>query len=209
MVRVDIGEICIKQKVKGLFSEKLKTFKLVPSFENISKIGDGDEVIKVYSTLIDDSHAQVWRSFRRSMNKQVIKRIKSTVKAQREAAMRVISCCSDDDISSLKLPIDTLINIAAVLLKYGVSGHAKVRVSQRNASKQYKSSFDINQYITNARIHLALSLAEAKKLTMTEYINMMAMKYPDNDGFTAEEYDEVMDAYEKRRKARLEKDKRK
>lgn len=203
MIRVDIGEILIKQKVKGFLSDKNITFKLIPSFENISKIGDSEQIIDIYSTLVNNRHMQLLQSFNKSMSKLITKEIKNHINQQEKLASLVIDCCCDEDTSKLALDSDSKINLAISLLKYGVSGHANIRVSQRNEVKQYQPKFDVNQYISNARVHLGLSLNDAMKLTMTEYIILMANKYPDNEGFTAKEYENVIDAYEKRRAERL------
>ncbi|WP_392559789.1 DUF6246 family protein [Orbus mooreae] len=203
MIRVDIGEILIIQKTKGFIGEKAKAFKLTPSFENIAKIGDSEQIINIYSTLINNKHIQLLKSFNKNMNKVIVHEIKACIKKQVECANLVISCCSNEDISKLKITHDTRINIATSLMRYGVSGRANVRVSQRNESKNYQSKFDIDQYINNARVHLGLPLDEAKKLTMTEYILLMANKFPDNESMTSKDYDEVMDEYKKHKAERL------
>ena len=84
-----------------------------------------------------------------------------------------------------------------------MAGKAKIRISQRNENKTYSSEFKITDYINNARIHLGLSLDDAKKLTMTEYIMLMANKYPDNEGLTSQEYDAVVTSYKLRRAEQL------
>lgn len=122
-----------------------------------------------------------------------------------------MTCCCSADVTQLLgsknkkglIPIHDILLIARSLLEYGVAGRAKVRISQRNENKSYSSEFKITDYINNARVHLGLSLDDAKKLTMTEYIMLMANKYPDKDGFTREEYDKILENYEKKWQARL------
>lgn len=205
MIRVEIGEVLIKYKNKGFFGNKYKTIKLIPSFENIAKIGDSEHIIDAYSTLLNERHIQLVELFHRNLTDRIISDIKAHINKQYEIAKLVIACCANDDTRNLKLGIDNAILIAIALLRYGVSGNAKVRVSQRNESKQYQSEFDINQYINSARIHLGLSFDEAKKLTMTEYILLMSKKFPDNDSLTSKEYDEVMAEYKKNKAERLRK----
>lgn len=133
---------------------------------------------------------------------------------QLQTAKEVLKYCCNDDITDLiggqkkkkgLIPEQTIYLLAKSLLDYGIAGRAKVRISQRNEAKSYTSEFEITDYINNARIYLGLSLDEAKKLTMTEYIYLMAKKFPDNDGMTRDEYDQTMALYEKRRKQRLAK----
>lgn len=47
-----------------------------------------------------------------------------------------------------------------------------------------------------------MNRAEASQLTMTEFQMLLAAKYPDQKGFTREEYDAVADAYLARRAKR-------
>lgn len=46
----------------------------------------------------------------------------------------------------------------------------------------------------------SISREEAENLTMTEFQLMLIAKYPDQKGYTVEEYDDAADAYFARRK---------
>jgi len=52
-----------------------------------------------------------------------------------------------------------------------------------------------------------MSREEAEKLTMTEFTQLLAAKYPDQKGFTKEEYEAVTDDYLARKARRLAKEK--
>jgi hypothetical protein len=55
-----------------------------------------------------------------------------------------------------------------------------------------------------ARNHFGISREEAENLTMTEFAMMLNAKYPNQKGFTREEYDTVMDEDDRRWQAMME-----
>ncbi|MGM7948250.1 DUF6246 family protein, partial [Yersinia enterocolitica] len=61
-------------------------------------------------------------------------------------------------------------------------------------NNDYSNEFNAMDYINSARIHFNMSRAEAEQLTMTEFQLLLKAKYPEDKGFTREEYDEIMDA---------------
>lgn len=212
MIRTEIGEIVISIKKKGALKNKNIDYVFIPSFENLSKLGDPAEIINAYSVLVNTDALEL-ASYINSHGQYILNLIKERLKEQLVIAKQILTYCCTDDISALigdkkkkgRLTDQSILMIARGLMEYGITGKAKVRVSQRNENKGYTSEFRFNDYINNARIHLGLSFDEAKKLTMTEYIMLIANKYPDNDGFTREEYDKVLADYEKRRQERLAK----
>lgn len=212
MIRTDIGEIVISIKKNGSLSTKKIDYVFTPSFENLSKLGEPHEIVNAYAVLLSNDAYNAITSFKEP-NQYVINYINEKITLQLEVARKVLTCCCSNDVTQLigsktkkgLIKIQNIIMIARSLLDYGVVGKVKVRVSQRNENKSYSSEFKITDYINNARIHLGLSLDEAKSLTMTEYIMLMANKYPDKEGFTREEYDKVLANYEKKRQERLAK----
>lgn len=48
-----------------------------------------------------------------------------------------------------------------------------------------------------------MSRDEAEKLTMSEFLMMIKAKYPEEKGFTKEEYDTAVDDYFERKKRRI------
>lgn len=215
MIRTDIGEMVISIKKNGALSTKKIDYVFTPSFENLSKLGEPSEIINTYAVLLSNQAYEAITRFKEP-TEYLLKYVGEKLLAQLEASKQVLICCCPDDITVLigdrkkkgLLQQQKILMLARNLLDYGVAGRAKVRISQRNENKSYSSEFKITDYINNARVHLGLSLDEAKKLTMTEYIMLMANKYPDKDGFTREEYDQVLADYDKRRKERLAKAKK-
>lgn len=217
MIRTDIGEIVVSVKKNGALRCKINNYVFIPSFENLSKLGEPAEIINAYTVLLSNSEYEAMTRFREPYS-YLIKYINEKRRLKLQTAKRVLRCCCDVDITDLiggtnkkrgLMPEQNIFLLAKTLLDYGVAGRAKVRISQRNENTSYSSEFKITDYINNARVHLGLSLDEAKKLTMTEYILLMANKFPDNDGMTRDEYDKVVSDYQELRKKRLAKTKAK
>ena len=211
MIRTDIGEIVVSVKKRGALSGKKNDYLFIPSFENLSKLGEPAEIINAYTVLLSNSEYEAMNRFSGPYS-YLIKYINEKQLLKLQTAKQVLRCCCNDDITDLiggkkkkkgLMPEQNIFLLAKTLLDYGVTGRAKVRISQRNESKSYTSEFKVNDYINNAIVHLGLSLDEAKKLTMTEYILLMSKKYPDNDGLTSQEYDDAVAQYKQQRAERL------
>ena len=97
-----------------------------------------------------------------------------------------------------------LLLIAQSLITHGIIGKAKIRQLQRHESGKATTEFNAFDYVSAARNHFSMTRSEAEQLTMTEFQHMLAAKYPDQKGFTREEYDQVADDYLIRKKKRLE-----
>jgi hypothetical protein len=70
----------------------------------------------------------------------------------------------------------------------------------RNRRNTEFKAFD---YISAARTHFGMIREEASQLTMTEFQMLLAAKYPDQKGFTREEYDAIADDYMAKKAKRL------
>ena len=98
-----------------------------------------------------------------------------------------------------------MIIFAQSLMIHGIIGKAKVRRLQRHEDGQTTSEFNAFEYISAARNHFGMSRDEAEQLTMTEFTMLLAAKYPDQKGFTREEYEQVADDYFERKARKLAK----
>lgn len=129
----------------------------------------------------------------------------------------MITACCDDDVSKLTgwmeksktgdygmvwrrglLSPEQMLIAAQWLIVHGVIGKTKVRKLQREEGKGTTSEFRAAEYIMAARNHFGISREEAENLTMTEFAMMINAKYPEQKGFTREEYDAVMDDDDRR-----------
>lgn len=104
------------------------------------------------------------------------------------------------------MPAQDMIIIAQNLMSHGVVGMAKVRKLQRYESNDATTEFHATEYIIAARNHFGMSREEAENLTMTEFAMLINARYPDQKGFTREEFDAVMDEDERRWQAMMMKE---
>lgn len=200
-----------------------------PSFMNMSRIGEPKEIVQTFYHLHNDeftalmsraldAYGQVphWlMSYvaRPQFSKQIV-----------YSAMSVLSACCDDDVTPLTgelkpgksgkwafvwrrgaMPVGDMILIAQSLIQHGIIGKAKVRQLQRHETGKATTEFNAFEYINAARNHFSVSRAEAEQLSMTEFQMLLAAKYPDQKGFTREEYNQVADDYLARKAKRLTK----
>lgn len=140
------------------------------------------------------------------------------------AAMGVLAACCERDLSRLigeiipgksgkwtfvyrkgLMPAVEMVLIAQSLITHGIIGKAKVRQLQRHESNQATSEFNAFEYISAARNHFGISRDEAEQLSMTEFQMLLAAKYPDQKGFTRDEYESVADDYLAKKARRLAK----
>jgi len=166
---------------------------LRPSFANMMRIGDPQEIVQVFYDIHNDEQSSL---IRRSVaafggiptwlasylscpqsSKQVV-----------YAAMNVLAACCDEDISTLigelksgksgkwlfvyrkgLMPVSDMVLIAQSLIQHGIIGKAKVMKLQRHEGGQASSEFNAFEYINAARTHLGMSREEAEQLTMTEF----------------------------------------
>ena len=102
-----------------------------------------------------------------------------------------------------EMPPAEMVLIARHLMQHGIVGSAK----PGQGGGAYVDRFDAAEYIAAARVHLGLSSADAEALSMTEFQQMLRMKYPDIDKQSAardlpsrEEYEAHMKAFEELRR---------
>lgn len=190
-----------------------------PSFAAMSRIGEPREIVQAFYDLHKDEvtplieravtaygHIPAW----------LTEHIRNSTYGKRAlmAALSVMEACSESDLSSLigefrpakakgkafkRRPgmmsdFDILL-IAQSLITHGIIGKAKVRQLQRHESGQATTEFRAFDYISAARNHFGISRAEAEQLSMTEFQIMLNAKYPDQKGFTRDEYDATKDDF--------------
>ncbi|MDE4002141.1 DUF6246 family protein [Glaesserella parasuis] len=209
-----------------LVSTENRDFLFKPSFKNIYKIGSPKEIVEIYALLHGSeirermpyilTKSEPHQSFFWAM-------LNSPVFGRKilQNAMFVMSCCCDDDISSLvgewlpsksgvkykfgTLPPKTIINFAKNLMVHGVIGCCELPKQEKSANNEFSESFDVIEYISLARTHFNMSREDAENLTMTELQQLLkSQMLPENKKagmFTEDEYDQIMAEYEKNKKA--------
>jgi len=200
-----------------------------PSFAAMSRIGEPQEIVQTFADLHHDEltplieratdaygHVPAW----------LIEHIRSCNYGKRAlmAAMTVMQACCEVDLSDLIGELRParakgrafkrrmglmgdfeMLLIAQSLITHGIIGKAKVRQLQRHESGKATTEFNAFDYVSAARNHFSMTRSEAEQLTMTEFQHMLAAKYPDQKGFTREEYDQVADDYLAKKAKRLAK----
>lgn len=200
-----------------------------PSFLNMTRIGDPQEIVQAFYYLHNDevtpllqkalmAYGVVPEWLLRYMGRPQF--AKQTI----YAAMNVMQACCDRDVSALTgelvpgksgkwgmvyrkgvIPMQNLVLIAQSLITHGIIGKAKVRQLQRHETGKATTEFNAFEYINAARNHFGMSRQEAEQLSMTEFQMLLAAKYPDQKGFTREEYDQVANDYLAKKAKRLAK----
>ncbi|KAB8312921.1 hypothetical protein EH228_04375 [Erwinia endophytica] len=221
----EIGECLISLKENDYFFR--------PSFINMTKIGEPAQIVQTFYDLHNDDMSVLINGAIQAYGRipqwliEYISRPQSSKQAV-YAAMNTMMACCDDDITPLigellpgktgkwafvyrhgKMPLADIVLVAQSLIQHGIIGKAKVRKLQRHETQQATSEFNAFEYISAARNHFSMPRSEAEQLTMTEFQMLLAAKYPDQKGFTREEFDAVMDEDERRWQAMLDQDKKK
>ncbi|KZQ72972.1 DUF6246 family protein [Klebsiella aerogenes] len=213
---IDIGELSVSDSRDGG-----QDYLLRPSFEAMTRIGTPAEIVRAYATIHGSDVAKLleactdtlrripdWLSpsFNRSAEKVL------------STCMHVLQACCEDDMTPMigewkgwrhcvvyrpgQMPKNDIIVLAQHLMQHGVVGKAKVRQLQRHETGERTTEFKVFDYISAARSHFGMSRSEASQLTMTEFQMLLAAKYPDQKGFTREEYDAIADDYLAKQAAR-------
>ncbi|EPM0022810.1 DUF6246 family protein [Citrobacter farmeri] len=212
----DIGELSVSDSLTGG-----KDYLLRPSFEAMTRIGTPEEIVQAYATIHGSDVSRLIEACAGTLHRLPDWLSPSFNRATEKllsTSMHVLQACCDADLTPMigewkgwrhcivyragQLPKNDIIVLAQHLIQHGVVGKAKVRQLQRHESGERTSEFKAFDYISAARSHFGMNRAEASQLTMTEFQMLLAAKYPDQKGFTREEYDAVADDYLKKQAAR-------
>lgn len=200
-----------------------------PSFAAMSRIGEPQEIVQAFYDLHNDEVTPLLQRAMDAYGKipawlvDYVNR-KQVAKPAMMAAMSVLAACCVIDTSKLTgeiipgksgkwafvyrpglMSTVEMVLIAQSLITHGIIGKAKIRQLQRHESSQATTEFRAFDYISAARNHFGISRDEAETLSMTEFQMMIAAKYPDQKGFTRDEYDAVTDDYLAKKARRLAK----
>lgn len=212
----EIGEIAISDSREGG-----KDYLLRPSFTAMTRIGEPGEIVQVYAQIHGSEVQQLVASCTagfRVIPDWMAASFNAAADNLLSASMLVLQACCDDDLTDLVgewvddngrvvyqpglMEKDLIIIFARELMRHGVVGKAKVRQLQRNETNAATSEFRAIDYIVAAQTHFGIGEEEAANLTMTKFQLLIAAKYPDQKGFTKEEYDAVADDYLAKQAAR-------
>ncbi|EMJ5171280.1 hypothetical protein RLO55_001585 [Klebsiella aerogenes] len=228
----------VKEFGECLITSGDKEYFFRPSLLAMTRIGEPAEIVQTFYDLCNDEAtpliqqaAQVYiRDEYSRLPDCVLRYIQSGLLSRKAvmAAHAVLTACCDDDIGELvgwmkpgksrkrgfmwrpgTMPAPEMIIVAQNLMMHGIIGKAKVRKLQRHETSDTTNEFRASEYIVAARNHFGISKEEAWQLTMTEFQLMIIAKYPEQKGYTREEYNSAADdffARRKRRKVMMEKE---
>ncbi|ASG44774.1 DUF6246 family protein [Citrobacter freundii] len=212
----DIGVFTISDSLEGG-----KDYFLRPSFEAITRIGNPEDIVKTFAIIHGSEVADLinictvslgglpeWLSpsFNRAAEKLFF------------SSWQVLQACCEEDLAPVigewkawsncvvyrpgRMPKNDIIVMAQQLMQHGILGKAKVRKLQRHETGEKTNEFRSMDYIVAAQIHFGISEEEASGLTMTKFQMLLAAKYPEQKGFTKEEYEKIADDYLAKQAAR-------
>lgn len=190
-------------------------YLFIPSFENMSKIGNKHDIMDVFAALFATNEQEYAQYFPIHNPRMMDKIRRYAGKNQLSAAHLVLSSCYEGkkDISPLIGKFTTsssyrpiyqmgfenpkvLIALAQHLIKHGMIGESKNKVAQK--SSKAITEFNPHEYADMARLHLGMNRTEAWQLTMTEFLNLWLTKFPPDEKQNAgaemskEEYAQTM-----------------
>lgn len=198
-----------------------------PSFAAMSRIGEPQDIVQAFYDLHND---EVTPLLQRAMDAYgripawLLAHVnrKEIGKPAIMAAMSVLGACCERDLTRLigeiipgksgkwtfvwrkgAMPLSDMVLIAQSLITHGIIGKAKLRQLQRHESNKATTEFNAFEYISAARNHFGISRDEAEQLSMTEFQMMLGAKYPEQKGFTRDEYEAVADDYLAKKARRL------
>lgn len=110
---------------------------------------------------------------------------------------------SFDEAVPAQMPANDRVLIARHLMLHGMVGKARPGAHAPAEKGEYSATFDADEYIAAAEVHLGMSRADAADLSMTEFQRRFEMKFPPDpnaagvrDVPNAEEYEAGMAAFE-------------
>lgn len=195
MQQTEIGEFSVS--IDG------DEFNFSPTLRNIAKIADAESILRVYDA-IHSTSTSVW--YRLSIAYDVL-----------------YSCCDRKEIKkylvrtkNLKpyfnqhsMSINDQINVAAALLRHGISGvGAPDYEGSKKAKGKTMTDFNVHKVASEAMIHFKMSESDAMNLTMTKFRYLLAAKFP-SEAVKNRENAPSMDAHKAIMKAAYEANERK
>lgn len=145
------------------------THVLRPSLYAMTQIGDPDEIVRVFASVMQAGPDFV-------------------------DALAVVYACADTDVSDIFGSLDTegtkieyrpgvapaehVVFIARCLLKHGVTGALPPLPQKDGEEPEYTATFDAREHVAVAMAHLGLSEREAWQMTMTSFVGAMRAKFP-------------------------------
>tara|TARA_R110002126_G_scaffold28515_2_gene94979 strand:- start:3237 stop:3845 length:609 start_codon:yes stop_codon:yes gene_type:complete len=150
-----------------------RLYEAAPSFFNIAKIGEPEEIIKTFHDVggYNVSHVDRFSACLKVLNACGIDDPKLTgglvFSEAKKKTMILVGLMSIDDVGIL----------AAHLMQHGICGSARqVDYAKEQSNTKALTEFNPYDYVIRGVESLSLAYSEAWQLTMTQYVNLMRSK---------------------------------
>ena len=176
----DIGQFIIHSKdIDYLF---------IPSFFNMTKIGNPEEIVEIFSTIFGEIN--------NSNFKQVMQYADEILEACCETDCSVITgyIKGEDKLINVEsvIPVEDKLVLAQHLLKHGLIG--EIPPKKTNDDTDYSNEFHAKKFVYLAVAHLGMRESDAWNMSMTAFQEAMEAKFPSpkNDIVSQDDYDAAM-----------------
>lgn len=189
----------------GHFSVKVggDKYNLTPSLRNMSRLASASRLIVFYDMMHSN---KVPENVLIDLSREII----LTCADSEEIDKHLIKCKrGKPHITKDSFSASDQVVVAAGLIRHGVAGvNRPNNAGSRKASGKEVTEFDVNRVVAESMIHFGLSRAEALDLTMSEFYQLLAAKYPQesssDDAPTVKAYTDTMKEDEDMYKKALE-----
>ena len=179
-VITDVGQFAIHVKeIDYLFT---------PSFLNMTKLGDPEKIVKIFSTIFGEIN---------NFNlKQVMQYVDKTLEACCTKDCSVITgyIKGEDKLINVEsvIPVEDKLVLAQHLLKHGLIGD--VSPKKNSEDTDYSNEFHAKKFVYLAVAHLGMRELDAWNMSMTAFQEAMEAKFPNNDKdiISQDDYDSAM-----------------
>ena len=179
-VITDVGQFAIHVKeIDYLFT---------PSFLNMTKLGDPEKIVKIFSTIFGEIN---------NFNlKQVMQYVDKTLEACCTKDCSVITgyIKGEDKLINVEsvIPVEDKLVLAQHLLKHGLIG--EIPPKKTSDDTDYSNEFHAKKFVYLAVAHLGMRELDAWNMSMTAFQEAMEAKFPNNDKdiISQDDYDSAM-----------------
>lgn len=154
-------------------------FTFLPSLARIAALGSPREIVQLFADLHGHRAAETARYVLTGLCEQ-------------EDPLPLVGWLDEGGVHPGLMPKGEQLIVARHLMVHGIMGSAR----PGKGDGEFCDTFNADEYISLARVHLGLSAAEAEALSMTEFQALWAVKFPDaaaqRDVPDEDEYEAVM-----------------
>jgi hypothetical protein len=149
-----------------------KTFNLIPSLRNMAKLANATRILTFYE-MIHSSKVPDW--IRLDLARDILLACSNDAAIDKHL---IKSRRQKPHLNKDKISINDQVVVAASLMRHGIAGVNRPDYSGNKGKSKPLDKFDVNKIVADAMIHFGLSRSEALDLTMSEFCQLLAAKFP-------------------------------